>query len=206
MRAPRHDILFEPVAIGPKTAPNRFWQVPQCNGAGSDKPGMQAAHRAAKAEGGWGVVSTESCAITPDADQLPAVTARIWDDQDVRNLAHMCDAVHAHGALAGIELKHGGGLAQNAESRSHPPGLAQVRNDVRHLVTPRGMSNRDIRGMQRDHVAAAVRSRTAGFDLISYYAGVAALTAFFYPSTTGAPTSTAARSPTGAVSCARSWS
>ena len=117
MRAARHDILFEPVKIGPKLAPNRFWQVPQCNGAGSDKPGMQAAHRSVKAEGGWGVVFTESCAITPDADQMPAVTVRIWDDQDVRNLAHMCDAVHAHGALAGIELKHGGGLAQNAESR-----------------------------------------------------------------------------------------
>ena len=79
-RDPRHDVLFEPVRIGPKTARNRFWQVPQCNGAGSDKPGMQAAHREMKAEGGWAVVFTESCAITPDADQLPAVTARMWDD------------------------------------------------------------------------------------------------------------------------------
>ncbi len=182
MRAARHDVLFEQVRIGPKLAPNRFWQVPQCNGAGSDKPGMQAAHRAVKAEGGWGVVFTESCAITPDADQMPAVTVRIWDDQDVRNLAHTCDAVHAHGALAGIELKHGGGLAQNAESRYHARGLAQVQNDVRHLVTPRGMTKREIRRMQRDHVEAARRSRAAGFDLISYYSGVAALTAFFlYP-------------------------
>ncbi len=107
---------------------------------------------------------------------------RIWDEQDVRNLALMCDAVHAHGALAGIELKHGGGLAQNAESRALPRGLAQVQNDVRHLVTPREMSVREIRQMQRDHVDAALRSRRAGFDLISYYAGVAALAAFFlYP-------------------------
>ncbi len=66
--------------------------------------------------------SPRSCAITPDADQMPAVTVRIWDVQDVRNLAHMCDAMHAHGALAGIELKHGGGLAQNAESRYHARG------------------------------------------------------------------------------------
>ena len=100
----------------------------------------------------------------------------------MRNLAHMCDAVHAHGALAGIELKHGGGLAQNSESRYHARGLAQVQNDVRHLVTPRGMTKREIRRMQRDHVEAALRSRAAGFDLISYYSGVAALTAFFlYP-------------------------
>ena len=55
-------------------------------------------------------------------------------------------------------------------------------NDVRHLVTPREMSRREIRQMRRDHVDAAIRSRAAGFDLVSYYAGVAALTAFFlYP-------------------------
>ena len=33
-RNPRYDLLFEPVKIGPKTAPNRFYQVPHCTGAG----------------------------------------------------------------------------------------------------------------------------------------------------------------------------
>lgn len=102
---------------------------------------MQAAHRGAKAEGGWGVVFTESCAITPDADQLPAVTVRIWDEQDVRNLALMCDAVHAHGALAGIELKHRRRPRPERRVARPPRGLAQVQNDVRHLVTPREMTS-----------------------------------------------------------------
>ena len=31
-RDPRHDILFEPVRIGPKTLRNRFYQVPHCTG------------------------------------------------------------------------------------------------------------------------------------------------------------------------------
>ena len=30
MRDPEHDILFEPVRIGPLTAKNRFFQVPHC--------------------------------------------------------------------------------------------------------------------------------------------------------------------------------
>ena len=34
VRDPRYDILFEPLAIGPVTAPNRFYQVPHCNGGG----------------------------------------------------------------------------------------------------------------------------------------------------------------------------
>ena len=52
-RDPKYDILFEPIQIGPKTLRNRFYQVPHCNGAGSEKPGMQAYNRGMKAEGGW---------------------------------------------------------------------------------------------------------------------------------------------------------
>jgi hypothetical protein len=32
MSAGRYDILFEPVTIGPKIAPNRFWQTPHAGG------------------------------------------------------------------------------------------------------------------------------------------------------------------------------
>jgi len=40
-RDPKHDILFQPIKIGPKTLRNRFYQVPHCIGAGSDKPGFR---------------------------------------------------------------------------------------------------------------------------------------------------------------------
>ena len=33
-RDSRYDILFEPMAIGPVVAKNRFYQVPHCNGGG----------------------------------------------------------------------------------------------------------------------------------------------------------------------------
>ena len=50
MRDPRYDILFEPMAIGPLTAKNRFYQVPHCNGGGYRDPSATAAMRATKAE------------------------------------------------------------------------------------------------------------------------------------------------------------
>ena len=53
-RDSKHDILLEPIQLGPKTMKNRFYQTPQCTGAGSDEPGTQARHREIKAEGGWG--------------------------------------------------------------------------------------------------------------------------------------------------------
>jgi hypothetical protein len=67
-RDPKHDVLFQPIKIGPKTLRNRFYQVPHCIGAGSDRPGFQAAHRSLKAEGGWAGINTEYCSIHPESD------------------------------------------------------------------------------------------------------------------------------------------
>src|SRR4249919_2885541 len=119
-RDPRHDILFEPVEIGPKTLRNRFYQVPHCTGFGVEKPWSQAAHRGVKAEGGWAAVCTEYCTVSADADETPYISARMWDDHDMRHLGLLCDAAHAHGALAGVELSHSGAHGENGETRLPP--------------------------------------------------------------------------------------
>ena len=82
-RDPRYDVLFEPVAIGPVVARNRFIQVPQCNGMGYRDPSALAAMRGIKAEGGWAVVSTEETEIHPSSEFAPYIEGRIWDDRDI---------------------------------------------------------------------------------------------------------------------------
>ena len=47
---------------------------------------MQAYHRGMKAEGGWAACCTEYCSIHPESDDTSRVSARIWDEGDVRNL------------------------------------------------------------------------------------------------------------------------
>ena len=42
-RNPRFDVLFEPVRIGPVTAPNRFYQVPHASGMTNALPQVRAA-------------------------------------------------------------------------------------------------------------------------------------------------------------------
>ena len=54
---PSHQVLFEPVQIGPVTAPNRFYQVPHASGMTETHPRVRAAFSETKAEGGWRVVS-----------------------------------------------------------------------------------------------------------------------------------------------------
>ncbi len=167
-RDPRHDILFEPLAIGPKTLRNRFYQVPHCTGFGVRKPGAQARYRATKAEGGWAAVCTEYCAVSPDSDETPFISARLWDDDDLRALALMCDEVHEHGALAGVELHHSGAHCPRREYRLPAVAPSQLASDYL-LVTPKAMEPDDIRRIQADWAAAARRAREAGFDVVYVY-------------------------------------
>ncbi|HUL06523.1 MAG TPA: FAD-dependent oxidoreductase [Candidatus Acidoferrum sp.] len=170
-RDPRYDILFEPVKIGPKTARNRFYQVPHCTGMGHVRPRAEAAMRGVKAEGGWAVVSTQECDIHPTSDILPFPEGRLWDDRDLPGLALMAESVHRHGALAAIELTHHGPTTANYYSRETPigPGHEPIAWDA--PVQARAMDKADIRDYRRWHRAAALRARTAGFDIVYCYAG-----------------------------------
>src|SRR5262249_51628965 len=128
-RDPKYDVLFESVRIGPKVMRNRFYQTPHCCGLGVIHPKAQAHMRGMKAEGGWAVVNTEVCSIHPESDRSPSVPAKLWDDNDVRNLALMCDHVHEHGSLAGVEL-HYGGPYTGFEARLSVRGVAQTMSDA----------------------------------------------------------------------------
>jgi dimethylamine/trimethylamine dehydrogenase len=170
MRDPRYDILFTPVRIGPVTAKNRFYQVPHCNGMGHSMPLAHAAMREVKAEGGWAVVSTEECEIHPSSDLSPYVEARLWDDHDIPALALMCDKVHAYGALAAVELVHGGPTASNLYSREVLLAPSAQPSKYGYPSQARAMTQRDIRDYRRWHREAAVRGMRAGMDIIYVYA------------------------------------
>jgi len=167
-RDPRHDVLFEPLRIGPKTLKNRFYQVPHCTGFGVQKPRSQARYRATKAEGGWAGVCTEYCAVSPESDETPFISARLWDDGDLRALALMCEEVHEHDALAGVELHHSGVHCPRREYRLPALAPSQLASDYL-LVTPKAMEKEDIRRVQADWGTAAGRAREAGFDIVYVY-------------------------------------
>lgn len=170
MRDPRYDILFTPLRIGPVTAKNRFFQVPHCNGMGHAMPLAHAAMREVKAEGGWAVVSTEECEIHPSSDLTPYVEARLWDDRDIPALALMCEKVHAHGALAALELSHNGPTASNLYSREVLLAPSHQPSKYGYPSQARAMTRHDIREYRRWHREAALRGKRAGMDIIYVYA------------------------------------
>ncbi len=169
-RDPRYEVLFESVRIGPVTARNRFYQVPHCTGLGWLRPQMLAALRGMKAEGGWGVVCTEYCSIHPTSDDLPYPYASLWDEADVKGNALMTEAVHEHGALAGVELWYGGARTANLFSREVSMDVASMPSVAGDPYQSRAMDKADIRKLRRWHRDAAIRAKRAGFDIVYVYA------------------------------------
>jgi dimethylamine/trimethylamine dehydrogenase len=169
----RYDILFQPIKIGPVTAPNRFYQVPHCNGFGWRMPQGLAVMRGVKAEGGWGVVCTEEAEIHHSSDLSPYFEGRIWNDDDIPPLQLMTEAVHRHGALAGIELAYNGHDASNLYSRTAPFDLRSrgiIGGTGYEPGQSRAASKDDIKQIRRWHRNAAIRAKRAGFDIICCYA------------------------------------
>ena len=176
-RNSRYDILFEPVKIGPVTAPNRFYAAPHAIGAGNQMPHTRAAMREVRAEGGWGVINTGYCSIHPSSDDAPLPYGRLWDDEDIEVHAMMVDAVHRHGSLAGVELWHGGSGTGNRLTRMNTMSVSGVSYDTTYpgwinLARSRPMDRDDIREFRRWHVDAAKRAKSAGFDIIYIYTGM----------------------------------
>jgi dimethylamine/trimethylamine dehydrogenase len=171
-RDPRYDILFEPVQIGPVTAPNRFYQVPHCNGMGYRDPSGMVELRRIKAEGGWGVICTEQAEIHHSSEITPFIEIRLWDDRDLPPLVAMCEAVHEHGALAGIELAYNGMNGPNFYTREIPlgPSHLPIITFTNDPVQARAMDKQDIADLRRWHRNAALRAKKAGFDIVYVYA------------------------------------
>ena len=168
-----YDILFESVRIGPVIAPNRFYQVPHCNGFGYRMPQSLATMRGVKAEGGWGVVCTEEVEIHHSSDLAPYSEGRLWNDDDIPALALMAEAVHKHGSLAGIELVYNGYDAPNLYSRVPslaPTSMGTIGGSGYDPVQTRRMDKEDIRNVRRWHRDAALRAKRAGFDIVYCYA------------------------------------
>ena len=170
-RDPRYDILFEPMQIGPKTAKNRFYQVPHCNGGGYRDPSAVVEMRRTKAEGGWGVIFTEQTEIHPTSEITPFIEQRLWDDRDIPALTRMAEAMKSHGALAGIQLAYSGINGPNLYSREVPLAVTggPILTFTSDPVQARTMDKSDIANLRRWFRNAFRRSQQAGFDIICLY-------------------------------------
>jgi dimethylamine/trimethylamine dehydrogenase len=87
----------------------------------------------------------------------------------------MCDAVHAHGTLAGVELWHCAQEAGNLDSRVAPMGVGALPSDVALQSYAHQADEDEIRQLINLYGEAGKRARDAGFDIIYAYGSHRAL-------------------------------
>ena len=164
----RYAPLFERQRIGPRTAPNRFYSVPYSTGWDNHRVGLEVEHRRMRAAGGWGVVTTGETMFAREAVTSVLPGLELFDDDDVRCVATVAEAIHEHGALAGIELVHYGALADPITWRMPALAPSQMQSDAMFFSSAIGatMTREEIRRSQDEWVQAARRARTAGFDIV----------------------------------------
>ncbi|WP_292540222.1 FAD-dependent oxidoreductase [Mesorhizobium sp.] len=171
MMDPRYEVLFEPVKIGPVTTPNRFVSMPHAIGHSYLMPNGAIGIRETRAEGGWGIVSMQLSEIDPTSDLSGLPYERLWDDGDVRTHAKSNERIHAHGALASIELGHTG-IRSRGISNGYPaqgPSVLPTLKPEMPLMA-RAMTKEDIRRLRENYRAATRRAKQAGYDIVYVYA------------------------------------
>jgi 2,4-dienoyl-CoA reductase-like NADH-dependent reductase (Old Yellow Enzyme family) len=167
--------LFSPLRIGPVTAgnrvifgahftmfsePARIWGEPGFHGA------RLARYVEDRARGGAGIIIVGQTQVHPTtAYQMPN-NALAWDAAAVPHFHEVTSAIHAHGALAFIQLAHNGGV--NFGSWSKLPVWAPS-DIVNSTEAPKALERHEIAELVEYFARSARNAVAGGFDGIEIH-------------------------------------
>lgn len=160
-------MLFESFEIKNLKLKNRVVMPPMCmysadtNGFAND---FHIGHYAARAIGGVGLIIQEATAIHPDG-RISINDLGIWDDLHIEGLKRIVDVIHTHGSMAGIQINHAGRKAKV----EHPVAPSAVSYGGEY-ITPKEMTEKEIKETILDFKEAARRAHQAGYDLLELHA------------------------------------
>jgi len=161
-------LLFSPYTIKSVTLKNRIVMSPMCmysshNQDGHTQP-FHLAHYESRAAGQVGLVMTEATSVTPEG-RISHEDLGIWSDDHTEGLSTLTEAIHRHGAKAGIQLAHAGRKA-NLHSDIYAPSAAAFSES---LKTPVEMNEQQIRYTVQSFKEGAERAKEAGFDIVELH-------------------------------------
>ncbi|MCB8913787.1 FAD-dependent oxidoreductase [Rhodococcus rhodochrous] len=163
----------QPLALGPVRLRNRFVSAPMernyCAPDGSMTDDY-IAYLERRAAGGAALVFTEASYVRADGKGRIRQMG-VDDDDRIPGIARMVDALHAHGALVGVELNHGGRTAQGAVSGFVPVAPTPIPCTVVGGEMPEELDDADIEHIIECFGEAAARCEQAGVDVISLHGG-----------------------------------
>ena len=176
-------ILFTPVTFGPVTLRNRTIRSAafesMCPGNAPSEQLLDY-HRSVAA-GGVGMTTVAYAAV--DRSGL-SFDRQLWMRPEIiPGLRRLTDAIHAEGAVAGIQLGHCGNMSHRSICGCTPVGASTGFN----LYSPtfvRGLRRDELPGMARAYGNSVRLAKEAGFDSVEIHAGHGYLISqFLSPST-----------------------
>lgn len=157
--------LLSPCQIGSLKIKNRAIMAPMsaalANPDGTITDELLA-YLTARAKGGVGLILTEY-AYVQDSGKSSDHQISVADDGKTEGLKKMVDAVHAAGSRIGLQLQHGGRRSIEDVQSASPIPLDKTQ------PTPRVLTTEEVYQLINDFIAAAVRAKEAGFDLVEVH-------------------------------------
>jgi 2,4-dienoyl-CoA reductase-like NADH-dependent reductase (Old Yellow Enzyme family) len=174
--------LFTPITLRGLTLANRICVSPMCQYSSVDGfiNDWHVVHLGSRAIGGAALVLTEATAVTADGRISPSDLG-IYDDAHVEGMSRVVRFLHEQGGAAGIQLAHAGRKASTAAAWDgggpvpigaggwEPVGPDRTPFDAKSPV-PRALSTAEIGDVVSAFRAAAIRARSAGFDVAEVHA------------------------------------
>lgn len=162
-----------PLDLGPVRLRNRFVSAPMernyCDPDGT-MTDEYLAYLERRAAGGAALVFTEASYVRADGKGRIRQMG-VDDDDRIPGITRMVEAVHAHGALVGVELNHGGRTAQGAVSGFVPVAPTPIPCMVVGGEMPEQLEDDDIEHIIECFGEAAARCAQAGVDVLSLHGG-----------------------------------
>ena len=121
-----------------------------------------------RARAGLGMVTTEATYVRADGKGRTHQLG-LHSDTMIPGLRKLTDALHAEGALAAVELNHGGRTAQAAVSGFKNLAPSPVRCEVAGGEVPRELTVGECHDLVAAYGQAARRAVDAGFDVINIH-------------------------------------
>ena len=181
--------LFTPLTLRDLILKNRLVVAPMCqysarHGFAND---WHFAHLSRFAIGGFGLVTVEATAVSPEG-RISYADTGLWSDDQIEPFRRIVDFLHSQGSAAGMQLAHAGRKASSpVPFRPNPTDAEKVAaayedwqpiapSPIIHseklpgYKVPREMTLDDIRRFKQSFIEAIYRTEKAGFDLVEIHA------------------------------------
>lgn len=171
--------LFDPIALGSVTAPNRILMAPMTRGRATRDhipTAMMADYYGQRSSAG--LIISEAIGLSRSGLGWPYAPG-LWNDAQVEGWKPVTQAVHDGGGLIIAQLWHMGRMTHSALTGEQPvsssatatPGDAHIYDGKQPNEVARPLSVEEIPGVIADYVHAAHNAIAAGFDGVQIHAG-----------------------------------